>query len=69
MREKILEALTLAKKFYSEQLGGDYDHQEAELIRYYQLEDEIAEEFQRPMIAMGWYGCICDLKDLLKFEC
>lgn len=68
MREKILEALELAKKFYSEQLGGNYDHQEAELIRFYQLEGDIVEEYPNSMAYQGWYGAICELKDLLRFE-
>lgn len=67
MKEKILEALELAKKFYSEQLGGNYEHQETELIRYYQLEGEIVEEYPT-MGYIGWYGAICELKDLLRFE-
>ena len=68
MKEKILEALKLAKKFYNEQLEGNHDHSDQELVRYYKLENEIAEEYQRLLVFDGWYGAICALKDLLKFE-
>jgi hypothetical protein len=69
MKEKVLEALSLAKKFYSEELEGNHEHTDEELIRYYDLEGDIEDEYQSPRGYIGWYGAICWLKDILKFEC
>lgn len=66
MKEKIIEALKLAKKFYNEQLEGNHNHTDSELIRYYELEYDIEEACPYESAYIGWYGAICWLKDMLS---